>query len=172
MPTPAEDRTIRGMPRRHAYGPTAILTITEVAEWLGISFGTSTDSTSLFVGRTDTAVVGQRRHRLLREASARRREWVSGKGKSLELDRRLPGVGRIKRRSSTSDKRTHRRLNTMLTDLHEAGRETLDILRAIRDGVTPPLAVYDTFRIHGVKLPSAEGTQPVVQTMTAWTMAV
>jgi hypothetical protein len=90
---------------------------------------------------------------------------VSG-GKSLELDRRIPDVGRIKRRSGTSSARVFRRLNDMITDLHEAGR--LDVLRAIRDQLVTPLAVYDGFRIHGVKLPSAESTQPLKETMEAW----
>lgn len=71
------------------------------------------------------------------------------------IDRRFRHVGRIRRASGTTILRTFRRLNELLTELHELGR--LDLLRAIRDGHLSPLEVLEAKRIGGLdRLPTAE----------------
>lgn len=76
------------------------------------------------------------------------------------LDRRLPGVGRLKVASGTTDAKTFKRLNGMLDALVAAGR--LDIVRAIRDRVVKPLEVWDRFRTSDLdRLPSPETIRPL-----------
>ena len=53
------------------------------------------------------------------------------KGGSFRIDLRFRGVGRIALASRTTDKQTLRKLNAMLTELHEDGH--LDILKGIKE---------------------------------------
>lgn len=62
------------------------------------------------------------------------------------IDRRFKGVGRIRKSSGTSDRRTFDQINFCLTELWNTGR--LDILIRLRDSIVAPLAVYDAFRHH------------------------
>jgi integrase len=55
------------------------------------------------------------------------------------LDRVFAGVGRIARASGTTDAKTFRRINAMLSGLHNIGK--LDVLAWIRDGHHSPLEV-------------------------------
>lgn len=85
---------------------------------------------------------------------------------SLVVDRRTL-VGRIKLASGTTDPKLHRRLNTMLRELSDAGRA--DYLRAIRDRRLTLLAAYELYRVHGAaKLPSLEQLQGLRAAMTEW----
>ncbi len=54
-----------------------------------------------------------------------------GRG-TLVIDRRFPGVGRIKRATGTTDRSVFKSLSGMLDILYNIGR--VDLLRAIRDG--------------------------------------
>lgn len=83
----------------------------------------------------------------------------NGRG-TLVLDRRLPGVGRLKVASGTTSAQTFKRLNGMLDALVAAGR--LDILRGIAARVVRPLEVWDRFRTSDLdRLPSAETIRPL-----------
>jgi hypothetical protein len=83
------------------------------------------------------------------------------------LDRRFPAVGRIKRASGTTHLPTWRRLDEMLTGLHERGR--VDLLRSIRDGELTPLEVWDAYRVNQLeRLPRADALRPLAETMRAW----
>ncbi len=91
-------------------------------------------------------------HRDTRKSADKNGSVTAG---AFVIDRRFRHVGRIKRSSGTLHLRTFRRVNEMLTTLHEMGR--LDLLRAIRDGHLSPLAVWDAFRVGELeRLPSAE----------------
>lgn len=85
---------------------------------------------------------------------------------SLIVDRRTM-VGRIKQASGTTDPKLHRRLNTMLRELSDAGRA--DYLRSIRDRRLSLLAAYELYRAHGAsKLPSLEQLQGLRTALVAW----
>jgi integrase len=76
------------------------------------------------------------------------------------LDVRVPGVGRIKRASGTSDKKTYKRLREMLDTLQARGR--LDLLVALREGVITPLQLWDAYRSEDLdRLPTAETIAPL-----------
>lgn len=84
-----------------------------------------------------------------------------------ELDRRFPGVGRVRVASGTTHKPTWREMNQMLTTLYRTGR--LDLLRAIRDRVLPPMRVYDAYRSNRLEsLPTAEMLLPLRATWDRW----
>ena len=90
---------------------------------------------------------------------------------SFVLDRRFRHVGRIKRASGTSNTATFRRVNEMLTALHQMGR--LDLLRAIRDGHLSPLQVWNAFRLGELeRLPSAEMLAPLAPALEAFVHTV
>ncbi len=63
---------------------------------------------------------------------------------TLVLDRRFPGVGRIKRASGTTDGKLFNSLNLMLDTLWNMGRA--DLLLAIQAGRLHPMIVWAAFR--------------------------
>ena len=89
-----------------------------------------------------------------------------GKGTYM-LDRRFPGVGRIRRATGTKSKATFRAIDSMLSALWSAGR--LDILAQIRAGTLHPMAVYGQYRTTGLyELASAEDLTPIKQDVFNW----
>lgn len=66
------------------------------------------------------------------------------KSGSYRIDRQFKGVGRIALASGTQDKRTFRKLDVMLTELHESGH--VDVLKAIRDRRVSLQEVYQARR--------------------------
>lgn len=79
---------------------------------------------------------------------------------TLIIDRRIPGVGRLKRASGTNDRTTYKRLLGMLDTLQARGR--LDLLRGLKQKVVTPLELWDAFRREDLDtLPSAETVAPV-----------
>lgn len=92
-------------------------------------------------------------------------------GATFYLDRRVPGVGRIKRASGTTHAPTFRRLNEMIDGLRETGR--LDLLRAIKGGRLTPLEVWDAYRVGQLaRLPDAEQLAGLRAAMDAWLAGV
>ncbi len=89
-----------------------------------------------------------------------------GRG-SLVIDRRFPGVGRIKRASGTTDRSVFKSLNGMLDCLYNMGR--VDLLRAIQRGKLRVFDVWATFRLgHWNELPDVHGLKPLRETWTEW----
>jgi len=83
----------------------------------------------------------------------------SGRG-SFVIDRVVPGVGRIKRASGTTDRATYKRLVSMVDTLKAKGR--LDLLEGMRDGLVTPLQLWGAFRRGDLdRLPSAETVAPL-----------
>lgn len=86
---------------------------------------------------------------------------------TLEIDRRYGAVGRIRRRSGTTRRRTYDRIIDMLAELYEDGR--LDILRGIRDKKLQPLDVLDAFRTGKLgRLPTAESVMGLERAWSDW----
>lgn len=89
----------------------------------------------------------------------------SGKGTYL-LDRRFPGVGRIRRATGTTDRKMFGALNDMLSSLWSHGR--LDVLASIRDGQVHPMEVWAKIRELGTDgLPRVDDMIPL-DTMIEW----
>jgi integrase len=63
--------------------------------------------------------------------------------RSLRIDRIFVGVGRIAVYSGTTNRGTFKRINAMLSALHQLG--DLDTLRAIKDGTFAPLVVLHAY---------------------------
>ncbi len=94
---------------------------------------------------------------------------MSGKrSRSLKLDRKFAGVGRIVRASGTSKRKVHREINDLLTRLYEDGK--LEILKAIKDGRVSPLEAYSAFRAKKLThLPaSIELSRPLWDSVAEW----
>jgi hypothetical protein len=87
----------------------------------------------------------------------------SGRG-TLLIDRVFPGIGRVRRSSGTTDQRTFKGINAMLTELYDKGLH--GPLEAIRDGKLRAVAAYSAARTSSVeKLPDA----PAMETLSdAW----
>ena len=89
-----------------------------------------------------------------------------GKGTYL-LDRRFPGIGRIRRATGTKNKVTFKAIDGMLSALWVNGRT--DILGQIRDGVLHPMIVYGQYRQTGIHaLPTAQDMTPILDKAFAW----
>ena len=89
-----------------------------------------------------------------------------GRG-TLVLDRRFPGVGRIKRATGTTDRSIFKSLSGMLDILYNMGR--VDLLRAIRDGRLRLHDVWATFRLgHLNELPDVDSLKPLRETWVEW----
>jgi hypothetical protein len=87
-----------------------------------------------------------------------------GKG-TFYIDRRYPGVGRIRRASGTTDPKLFQKLLDMLDELK--GR--VDILRAVRDGRLAPLELWGSYRAYGLsRLPTSELAKPLEAALWAW----
>ena len=86
---------------------------------------------------------------------------------TLILDRRFPGVGRIKRASGTTDRSIFKSLNGMLDVLWNMGR--VDLLRAIQERKLHIMDVWAPFRLgHLNELPDPDSLQPLEQAWLAW----
>lgn len=86
---------------------------------------------------------------------------------TLAIDLRFKGVGRINRKSGTTDPTVLRKIKRMLRDLYEDAR--LDILRALRDGQVSFLEVYDAFRRHALhELPIGDTMPELATAMRDW----
>jgi hypothetical protein len=82
-----------------------------------------------------------------------------GKGSFL-IDRRLPGVGRFKMASGTSNRAELRAFNDLLSGLAEAGR--VDLLRALNAGTYDLRTVLRHWREQSLaELPTGEGLAPL-----------
>lgn len=87
--------------------------------------------------------------------------------RSKEIDRRFAGIGRLKLSSGTTDGPTFKRINAMLTMLHQKGR--LDILRALQAKIVSPLDVWDRYRTNRLdKLPTVETVIPLWPALEAF----
>lgn len=83
------------------------------------------------------------------------------------LDRQFPGIGRVRRASGTTDRRTFRAINAMLSECYAIGRH--DLLRALRDKQLSPMTLYATYREQGLSaLPAADTFRPLEQAWTKW----
>lgn len=83
------------------------------------------------------------------------------------IDRRFKGIGRIKRASGTSNTKTFRDINRMLTDLYDLGKRT--ILEEIQKGVLSPMQVYGFWKEGRLKhVPSGLTLLPVHPTIPDW----
>lgn len=86
---------------------------------------------------------------------------------TLPIDRRYKGVGRIKKASGTTDRKTLRRILGAFDGLEARGR--IDILVAVRNGHLSPLQVYDAVRRDGVdSLPTSETLRALESTWEQW----
>lgn len=89
-----------------------------------------------------------------------------GKGTYL-IDRRFPGIGRIRRATGTTNKATFKAIDGMLSALWANGRT--DILVQIRDGVLKPMIVYGKYRETGIHaLPTMEDITPILDGAFKW----
>ena len=92
-----------------------------------------------------------------------------GRG-TLVIDRRFPGVGRIKRATGTTDRSVFKSLSGMLDILYNMGR--VDLLRAIRDGKLRLHDVWATFRLgHLNELPDVDSLKPLREAWIEWARA-
>ena len=83
------------------------------------------------------------------------------------IDRRYKGIGRIRRASGASSRKTFNQILSMLKELHETGRHT--VLREIRDGVVTPIEAYGYWREEKLEyLPSAATLKPILPTIPDW----
>ena len=83
------------------------------------------------------------------------------------LDRRVRGIGRIKRASGTTRPAVFKKMNRAVTQLADQGR--VDILRALRDGTITVREFYDAFqRGETATLPTAKAGRPLIASWTAW----
>lgn len=88
-----------------------------------------------------------------------------GKGTYL-LDRRFPGVGRVRRATGTNSRKMFGALNDMLSNLWANGR--LDVLLSIRDGQVHPMQVWAKIREVGLdRLPRIDDMIPL-SSMLEW----
>ena len=93
--------------------------------------------------------------------------WRDGQSGSFVLDRRVRGIGRIKRASGTTSPAVFKKMNRAVTQLADQGR--VDILRALRDGTITVREFYDAFqRGETATLPTAKAGRPLVASWTAW----
>lgn len=85
------------------------------------------------------------------------------------LDRRFPGVGRIKKATGVFTQNAYDRISQMCDDLLAMDPPRLDILRALRDDELEFLQVYEAFRRNRLhRLPIGKTAQPLDAAMTAW----
>lgn len=93
----------------------------------------------------------------------------NGRG-SFTFDRQFDGVGRIRNASGTRDPKLFKKMDRMLTRLHEAGK--LDILLAIRRRRMKPLEVWRLYDAGDlVSLPAGGGLAPLAEGWTRWVLA-
>src|SRR5688500_11004430 len=86
---------------------------------------------------------------------------------SLQIDKRIPGVGRIKRAIGSAKPQVRAVVTAMLADLLERGR--YDDLRSIKNGtVSIPIALHQwkKNRLRGSE--SIGLTQPITPTVFEW----
>ena len=89
-----------------------------------------------------------------------------GKGTYL-IDRRFPGIGRIRRATGTRNKVTFKAIDGMLSALWANGRT--DILTQVRDGLLHPMTVYGQYRVTGIHdLPTMQDMTPILDKAFAW----
>lgn len=88
---------------------------------------------------------------------------------TLQIDIRVPDVGRIKKRSGTLDKAVRRRMVRMVRDLRTGNPPRLDILRALRDGMVSFQSVFDAYARNALhELPVGDAMPLVTDAMKAW----
>jgi hypothetical protein len=88
-----------------------------------------------------------------------------------EIDRRFPEIGRLKLSSGTSDAATFKRINAMLTMLHQKGR--IDVLRALQAKIVTPLDVWDRYRTNRLdKLATVETVMPLYPALESFRAAL
>jgi integrase len=86
---------------------------------------------------------------------------------TLTIDLRFKGVGRINKKSGTTDPVVVLKIKRKFRELYEDGR--LDILRAVRDGHVSCLQVYDACRRRRLhELPIGETMPELATAMKAW----
>ena len=87
------------------------------------------------------------------------------------IDRLFPGVGRVRRASGTTDKRTFRDIDTMLTTFSMQSRH--DILEAVRDGKLKPTVALTWFKRNAIdKIPTADVLPLLGDTWDEWVRAL
>ncbi len=82
------------------------------------------------------------------------------------IDRSFAGVGRIAVYSGTHDAGTFKRVNAMLTALHELG--DLEMLAAIKSGRFAPLAVYDAYKRGRLDTLRRQSAEPLMDALWAF----
>ena len=83
------------------------------------------------------------------------------------IDRRFPGVGRIKRASGTADPKMHESLNQMLSALWNMGRA--DLLLGIQAGRIHPMIVWAAFRRGALhELPDENSFAQLKEVVETW----
>lgn len=86
---------------------------------------------------------------------------------SFVIDKRFRGIGRIRRASGTSDKKTFRSILTMLTQLYSTGKH--EVLREIQTGSVTPLEAFGYWQSEQLEaLPSVATLKPVSPTIEDW----
>lgn len=86
---------------------------------------------------------------------------------TLIIDRKFPGLGRLKKATGTTIPAVKRKMSRMLTDLYEQGR--IDLLRAIRDGQLTLMQVWDAYQRRALSdLPVGITAKPLVDAMQGW----
>jgi len=86
---------------------------------------------------------------------------------TLDIDLQFQGVGRINRRSGTTDPKVVKRIKAAARALYRDGR--LDLLRAVRDKHISWLELYDAYQRHTLAaLPVGNTVQKVSTAMRAW----
>jgi len=86
---------------------------------------------------------------------------------TLDIDLQFQGVGRINRRSGTTDPKVVKRIKAAARAAYREGR--LDVLRAVRDRHVTWLQFYDAYQRHTLDaLPIGQTVAPLERTMRDW----
>lgn len=87
---------------------------------------------------------------------------------SFVIDKRFRGIGRIRRASGTSDKKTFRAILAMLAQLYSTGKH--EVLREIQSGSVTPLEAFGYWTAEQLAaLPSVATLKLVSPTVENWT---
>lgn len=86
---------------------------------------------------------------------------------TFAFDRVIPGVGRFRCASGTTDKRVFKQMDAMLDALYGQGR--LDLLAAMKSRKVPMMQVYSAYRLGDLEsLPTVEQLIPLVGALKAF----
>ena len=90
----------------------------------------------------------------------------NGRG-TLVIDKRIKGLGRLKKSSGTNDPSTYKKLLGMVETLQDSGR--LDILRNIKNGTVSLLEVWEHYKVQKLeKIPTVDSIRRLEPVVLQW----